>query len=535
MDTWRNKMLGYSFRKRLINKTIFTTLLLLHVILVTGQTIITNTHVNIGTDLISGQSITGTTYEFGDRIYNYYLDTTSRTLTLQLRGLSKNGKYLNNKGVLTSFDLKSKNISWTRDLYYGNTSIEQYEEVLLMSVGYGSTTRVELTSGFDLWNSKVVVFATFPGLNVAFGYKYNSFTQKLSNKLSCIDLTSGEVRWERKIDNDYGLNQFLNLNDTAVLVSASGLHHLNLETGEGWDYDVVTGVKDYSKTVGLNVAGAVLGLLTGSFVYTTGHDLVSNLVSNIERDSLHIYFASKEYLACLSYDGNVKWRTKLPKETSHSSLLIDSTKVYLINRGEAEYNGKKCNYGEPYIAIFDKKTGQQVALSLFDLKKNPILSYITGNDSIDLVLKDRTIRYALINSDFQTVFYDVGQTGEFQYDVSKFFTYIKTDSIIQSLHVFDPQALYLMNNKGYVIKLNRKLELERTIDLSELYVCKGMQGFYTFLHHDNTIFVLNNAGKVVAELNIGKEIFIYQDKLYAVEANVLTEIPLNVLSNGISN
>lgn len=502
---------------------------------VASQSIRTNTGVIVGTDLMTGESITGTTYEFNERIYDYQPDTTFRTLTLQLRGLSKNGKYLNNKGLLASFDLNSKDINWTREVYFGNASIEQYNGVLFHNVGYGSTTRVEMTTGKDLWNSKVLIYTTIPGLNIAFGYKYNSFAQTFSEKLSCVDLTNGKVRWERKIDKSYGWDGIVNLNDTAILLVASGLHHLNLETGKGWDYEVKTGVKDYSKTVGANVAGAVLGLLTGSFVISTGHDLVSNLVSNVVTDSLYIYFASKDYITCLSYDGRVKWRTELPKETSHSTLLIDSTKVYLINRGEAKYNGRKCHFGEPYIGVFDKNSGYELSLSLFKLKKNPVLSYIAGKDSFNLIFKDRAICYSLKNNDYRTILNDAEQTGEFEYDVSKFATYIKSDSIIQSLHEFDPRAIYFMSNKGYVVKLNRSLEFERKIELSELYVCKWINESNSFLHHDNTIFVIDNAGKVVAELNLGKRIFEYQDKLYAVEANVLTEIPLNRLSNGIAN
>ncbi len=187
-----------------MNKTVFITLLLLHAILVAGQTVRSNTGVIVGTDLMTGESITGTTYEFNERIYDCQPDTTFRTLTLQLRGLSKNGKYLNNKGVLASFDLNSKDINWTREVYFGNASIEQYNGVLFHNVGYGSTTRVEMTTGKDLWNSKVLIYSTIPGLNIAFGYKYNSFAQTFSEKLSCVDLTTGKVRWERKIDKSYG-------------------------------------------------------------------------------------------------------------------------------------------------------------------------------------------------------------------------------------------------------------------------------------------------------------------------------------------
>jgi len=508
-------------------KKIFTAILFFKAFIVAGQPVINNSVVNVGQNLITGKEIQAAKYEFQDRIYNSRLDTTFQSLTLQLRGIKSNGKYYNNNGELAVLDLKSKEIKWSKEINYGITEIEQYDGVLLWNEGLGSTTRLELTTGNTLWNSKVVVFATIPNLNISIGYKYNSFLQDLSNNLSCIDLSTGKVLWERPIDRSYGWNGIENLNDTALIIKSSGLHHVNLKTGLGWDYSVKTGMKDYSKTVGANVAGAVLGLLTGSFVVTTGHDLVGNLVSNIAIDSLNYYLASKDYLTCLSHEGIVRWKVALPKETSHSNLVLDSTRVVVINDGEAEYNGKTCNYGKPYIASFEKKTGMQEFVTIFDLDKNPLLEMISAKDSVDLFFKDRVMQVSLKNGSFNKVDYDSEKIGNFEYSVAMFRTYIKSDSTFQTLHSIDPRAMYLKSNKGKIVKLNQHLSFDKDIAFDELYSWRAETDKYIFLYHDNKIVVLNNLHKAIAELNIGKKIFILDNKLYGIDSNAITEIELD--------
>ena len=49
---------------------------------------------SIGKNLINRKQIEAKEYIFPERIENSYIDTTTGFLTVQLRGLSKNGKWL---------------------------------------------------------------------------------------------------------------------------------------------------------------------------------------------------------------------------------------------------------------------------------------------------------------------------------------------------------------------------------------------------------------------------------------------------------
>lgn len=514
-----------------MKKTLMIILLFFTTIAISAQMVSKDSLEFVGLNYLTGQKIYAPEYEFKNLIYDTQLDTTFNTLTLQLRDVKSNGKYYKNSGQLAVFDLASKEIKWSFDINYMNTEIEQYENVLLHKVRIGSTSRIDLASGAKFWNSKVAVYVTIPNLNIGLGYAYNSFLQEFSNNLSCIDLSTGATLWERKIDRSFGWNGVENINDTALIIKAAGLHFVNLKNGNGWDYDVKCGIKDYSKTVGANVAGVALGILTGSFVIATGHDVIGNLVSNLLSDSTCIYFASKEYLTCLTHYGKVLWRTELPKETSHSNIMMDSAKIYLINDGEALYNGRKYAYGKAYYAAYDKITGAEQYLSLIGADKSPLIEFITEKDSISLIFKDKIVEFSTETGISKTSKFPTEQFGSIDYDIARHGVFIKTDSVFQSLHDYDPLAFYVKTNKSKVLKLDRYLHVEKEINMDDLCILKIRNENFSIVYHNDKALILNRQNKAIAELNTGRKFFVYKNSLFSINKNTITEIDLKEMLN----
>lgn len=512
-------------------KAINTILLFFLTAAATAQIVATDSLELAGLNYTTGKEIYARKYEFKNLVYNSEVDSTFNTLTLQLRDIKSNGKYYKNTGQLAVFDLVSKEIKWSFDINYMNTGIEQYDDVLFYNVDYGSTSRIQLTTGKTLWNSKIVIFVTIPNLNIGLGYKYNSFSQQLANNLTAIDLSSGATLWERKIDRSNGWDGIKNLNDTALIIKASGLHHVNLKTGEGWDYELKTGIRDYSKTVGANVAGLALGLLTGSFMVTTGHDLISNLVSNLPNDSSCMYFASKEYLSCLTHSGKVVWRTELPKETSHSNITTDSVNIYLINDGEALYNGRNHIYGKPYFAVYNKQTGAEQYLSVMDLDKNPLIQFINGEDSVDLIFKDRIVQFSKKTGLQNTKMIDPVQYGNIEFIVDRYNVYLKKDSVFQLLGDYDPRAFYLKTNKGKILKLDRYMNIESEKNMDDLCAVRAGNEKFSVVYHNDKALLLNKQNKAIAELNIGKRFFFYKNSLYGIDKNTILEVETDKIFN----
>lgn len=160
-----------------------------------------------------------------------------------------------------------------------------------------------------------------------------------------------------------------------MIVVAAGLHSININNGKGWDYNTITGKKDYSGTVAANAVGVAAGLLTGTFIMSTGHNLVRDVVSNSLVDSSYIYFASKEQLSKIDKQtGEIAWKYPFPNDlASKSSLFMNEDIVFMINKGYAFMGYRQLDFGKPFIAAFDRETGKQKYLTLINVKKTQSL------------------------------------------------------------------------------------------------------------------------------------------------------------------
>ncbi len=231
-----------------------------------------------------------------------------------------------------------------------------------------------------------------------FGYKYRVGDQ-LSDKLEGIDLKTGDVLWKRELSREYAWNNVFYLNDTTLLAVAAGLHTIHLKNGSGWDYNTVTGDKDYSVTNTANALGAVAGVLTGTFVISTGYNLVRDLVSNVLADSTDLYFASKEKLARVDKNtGEVIWSFPFPQNLpSKSVIFANDSLIYMINKGSAFMGYRQLSYGKPFLAAFNKNSGKQRFFSIIDVKDDPILGFQQVDDVFYLVFKNRVAKYSSKN------------------------------------------------------------------------------------------------------------------------------------------
>ena len=249
----------------------------------------------IGKNYKTNNDIQSKEYIFPDRIDNYFIDTTMNLLTVQLRGTSKNGKWLNNYGDLVLYDLSNNSIKWTKKIYYQQGGIEEYNNLIIQTIGNKSYC-LNINNGENQWEVKNTIYYVDPFQKIGIGYKFKT-TTGYTNTLEGIDLTNGKSIWKREINREYSWNNIFHLNDSVIVVVAAGLHSINLRNGVGWDYNTITGRKDYTETVLTNAAGVALGVLTGAFVTSTGHNLVREVVSNVLLDSSSFYFASREKIS----------------------------------------------------------------------------------------------------------------------------------------------------------------------------------------------------------------------------------------------
>lgn len=466
-------------------------------------------------------------YIFPERIYNSFVDTTTHLLTVQLRGTSKNGKWLNNSGNVILYDLSNKKEKWVKKINYQQSSIEQIDNVLIQTIANKSFC-LNIENGENLWEVKNTIYYVDHLQKIGIGYKFKNSTG-YTNTLEGIDLTNGNPIWKREISREYSWNDIFHLNDSVIVVAAAGLHSINLKNGTGWDYNTITGEKDYTVTNAANIAGAALGILTGTFVMSTGSNLVRDIVSNVLVDSLNIYFASKEKITSLDHNGKIIWTYPFTKDkdiVSKSSIFVRDSILYMINTGYAFMGNRQLGFGTPFIASFNKNTGKQIFFSSINGKKDQIAGYKIYKDTVLLVFKDRIAKYSMINgSIILEKSFDIATLGELRYFIGSQ-VYLKSDSIYNPIVSSDSTKFFLYTKTGKILVLNEKLDIVDQIESNQLYIYYLKTKNYKFLAKDNETIVIDIKNKKVADLKASRKAILIGSKLYDVQEKSFLEIDI---------
>ncbi|PKP44493.1 MAG: hypothetical protein CVT95_10990, partial [Bacteroidetes bacterium HGW-Bacteroidetes-12] len=85
----------------------------------------------LGKSLVDSSDIKGFEYIFSDRIHETFLDTTAGFLTVQLRGLSKNGKWLNNTVNIVQYGIKNQKVLWSKKIAYQSSNLQQFSNTMI--------------------------------------------------------------------------------------------------------------------------------------------------------------------------------------------------------------------------------------------------------------------------------------------------------------------------------------------------------------------------------------------------------------------
>ncbi|NOU47075.1 MAG: PQQ-like beta-propeller repeat protein [Bacteroidales bacterium] len=480
----------------------------------------------VGKDYLTNSDIVAREYVFPENIIHTYVDTTTNQLTAQLRSTSKNGKYLKKNGKIVLYDLTNNDTKWSKKINYQLSSIQQFGDVLIQKLANKSTC-LNSKNGETKWVSNSFINFADNNLRIGIGYTFNSMSG-FSNSLRGIDFENGNLFWERYIDHEYGWNDIFPMNDSVVMIVSSGLHTVNLLNGDGWDYNAVTGAKDYTGTIAANAAGLALGLLTGSFVVTTGYDMVSELVSNVIVDSNAIYFASKEEIVCLNQDGQTIWSRQFPKKmASKSSIFAKDGFIYMINEGAAVMGYGTVDYGTPFIAAFDKITGEQLFLTLISDKKDQINGFKINNDTAILLFNDRISTYSLMDgTNLAQIPVNTDETGVILDFIGKQ-VYLEYDSAFSCPKLSDPWNHYIYTKSGKTIVMNDRFEILDQIDRDLLYIRYLSSDSVTFLSRDNETTIIDNQNKKIAVLQLTDQPFLIGSRLFYTEEKSIFEIDIN--------
>jgi hypothetical protein len=491
--------------------------------------VVSTNDIVIGRNFKTNSDIKAKEYVFADRINSWYLDNSTNLLTLQFRAKGIMGIDQDFIGSIAMFDLSTEQVLWDKKINFQESRLDQYENVLIQTTGFQSSC-LNNKDGKSLWKVRNVIKFVDPLYGVGLGYKC-TLLGGLTNTLEGIDLITGKSLWNREIYWDYGLNDVFPLNDSVILFVANGLHAVNLRTGSGWDYNARTGKKDYAGTVLTNIFNLTFSILSGSsFEVETGHDLLTDVVSNVIVDNTGIYMASMESIVRFDFSGHVIWKRDLPKKyVSQSNIFIKDSLLCMINNGCAYFNSQLIAYGKPFISAYNINSGNRVYLNAISNDNEKINGYEIQKDTILLLLGDRTFKYSLItglssaNQIFDKQFY-----GEFIRFVGMD-VYIKSDSTLVNLILSDTTKHYILTNTNRVLMLNNQLELVKFIPFEQLYFNYLTTADCKFMANGKRTTVVDNANNVVAELYVSDGAVVNGPKLYDARENSFVQVDLNAV------
>ena len=484
----------------------------------------------VGKNYILQNDIMGNEFVFEKRIHHSYVDSISGYATLELRKLSKNGKVLNLNGLIVVFDLKSKTVKWTKKIDYSVSRINQYGNIIIFTKG-NKSSRLNIEDGSTMWEIKNDFYYVNPNKKIGLGYKYNGLAGNL-HTLEGINMETGETIWQKELSREYGWNKIISLNESDVLVVAGGLHYINIVNGLGWDYDTVTGKKNYTETIAKNAGGIALGILTGTYVFSTGSNLVRDIVSNTIVDSSTIYFASKEKLISINKtDGTINWTYPIPEESTSKSTLIehDSTLV-LVNKGYAYFNNKLIDFGEPYMVKVDKNTGQKIYFENLGEKKNPIYDLKLDNDSLHVLFTDKLVNYALKDGvKGQSRTFDNDTYGTLSFFVGSQLYLKNADSIPKYATIYDSINYFVQSSRGKTLKLDKTFNIMSEFNFEDMFLRQSIFRNHTFINKEKQTIVLDPNNNPIGELNMSFDFYRVGNFIYEIKDNHFIEVDLSQL------
>ena len=466
-------------------------------------------------------------YIFPRRIHEIYVDTISGYATTQLRKLSRNGKILSDSGIILVYDIEKNDVKWSQKIDFSKSYLNQYNQLIMQSKG-NKLISLNIENGNKLWECKNDFYYVNQKKGIAIGYK-NSGLAGSNHLLEGISLKNGNTIWKRELKREYGWNKKIQLNDSTLLVASAGLHTINIFNGSGWDYETITGKKDYSETIAKNTAGIVLGVLTGTYVTSSGPNVVSDVVSNIIIDSANFYIASKEKISQVDrQSGKINWSTNLPEDlTSKSNIFKNDSTLYLINSGFAYWGRKKIDFGQPFIMGLNINTGNELIFSTISDKKDFLLDFKVDNITVSMIFKDRMVIHSLKDgSILKSNTFNADKLGDLKFFVSSSIYIKNKDLFFENLVLSDSSKYCIQTNKGKTLVLDSELNIINQLEFNQLYFNYGNYKDLVFLGNDDETIVLDKNNEEIANLKVSFDSLILGGKLYYFNNEKLVVVDL---------
>jgi len=480
----------------------------------------------IGENIVSGREILANAYILPEKIYDFYVDTISSNVYVELRKWKNTGT-LASSGALHAFDENTMTGKWQRRVRYSSGSVVYdrvgYVENIIMQKGKRKYDVLDPATGNTKYEFNRDLQYIFPDLNLGLGY---ITLLDFPHTLEGFELSSGRILWRRMIPRNRNWNELIIENDSIILISSKGLHSMDLRTGIGWSNEVETNPRYINSNLALNItAGLLLGIITGIYIIPlpTGRANLPINDSKILLDESRYYVASNQSITALDKQGNELWSTPLPIR------MISRTQFFKIGKDVISFNFNsdelQNDSRKSFIASYDAETGipNYITFLRKDSPRAYILDFELIGNYIGLLYPDKIETVDLQSG--KTVFAKFLDDMKFLYYVKEY-VFVQNDSMMIPLIHKNASHKFIYTENNSIVEYNGLYEKQHEYTEDEFYVLLlGFPGGCVVQNSKETI-VLDENNVKISRLDFHENFSVVNDQLYFFDKNRFFSIQL---------
>lgn len=460
--------------------------------------------------LYDGSLISAKTYSFNFPYYDKQIDTALHVMYMTVREKDGSGKFHKNNGNQFALDIKNDTITWINDVR--KFEIADLQENVIISSDV-STSRFNKKTGLEQaqYSGKMVFVDEKNNVGLIYELAPKGTERKV---LKGVGIEDAAVKFSTTVPSNFDWNEAIKINDSMVVISASGLYGVNLKSGATWSVTDVTGEKNKQKLIQSIMNPNAFRVRQNSYLESESEDVITQMCSNILVDGSVIYFAAKNNLYSVSsVDGSVNWKIDVSKyTTSKSALFMQNGKLYMLNLGVANFKDRQIVYGAPYLLQADVASGQMIYNNPLPMFAYPV-DFQFGSD---LVMAGKNNLYFINLSDgkfFNEIDVNELRYGNFQEFVNGDDYYVEKEGYFVPLNFINDNVIYFHSTHGKIYGVEGG-RIQYEYHESELYRFDKGFGSYKLIKQKFKTYVVSGNFELVAVLDIEEPAVVVDNRLF---------------------
>ncbi len=469
--------------------------------------------VQLGLSAISIKTIEAISLAFDYPIKDYQYDAANELLFVSGKQKDEQSGQLLLKGFFAAIDNKEK-LKW-----YVESSLHDLDlwNNLLIVSNNDRSARFNKLAGYDELKYPGRIVAVIPTGPYALVYA-NAGTEELL----CFDLRSGFVKWRALLPGTQDWADFKMLNDSVMLVAASGLHAIHVREGLLWSRQLQTAVVT-AKALTYSLAKNSTLLKVSNVVHCTkDENQVTQLASNIWLNNGNIVLATKEKCTAFDVNGKELWQLDL-RNYPISKMMLTGTdsSLLLVNFGLAMHSDRFVRWGRPFILELNPLNG--TVLNQYDLSKiDNMADFTQAENALVFAGKDEILEVKPGEPELKTILaLNQNTYGKFVEFINGNDYYTFKEGYYVPLNFINGNLIYFKtdNNKVYGIDGDY---IQYEYHFTELYRMEGKFEGKPILRNEKKTILISENFELLYELFTSDPLLVTKNKLYFFSGNRVT-------------